>query len=175
MEVRGAWFMWSEDFPDAKKTIRPTVYLLDEVNNILYVAQGGNTNAGSPSNNFGFLAEYALSAAILEIDLDVINNQFGGSYTLPTLDDPTRPNLPDGTDVNDPFGGNDGLNQAKLVIGGPVQIYAPGFRLSYDLLITKTPGKSGRMYSIGNGGNAGWGGYPENEGHPKRYKQSPFI
>ncbi len=152
--------------PRAEENHSPNGLSLDEVNNILYVAQGGNTNAGSPSNNFGFLAEYALSAAILEIDLDMINSQFGGSYTLPTLNDPTRPNNPDGTDVGDPFGGNDGLNQAKLVIGGPVQIYAPGFRLSYDLLITKTPGKSGRMYTIGNGGNPGWGGYPENEGQP---------
>ncbi|HEY5919333.1 MAG TPA: hypothetical protein VIU13_18065, partial [Chryseolinea sp.] len=83
--------------PRCEENHSPNGLLLDEVNNILYVAQGGNTNAGSPSNNFGFLAEYALAAAILSIDLDVINNQFGGSYTLPTLDDPTRPNLPDGT------------------------------------------------------------------------------
>ena len=152
--------------PRCEENHSPNGLVLDEVNNILYVAQGGNTNAGSPSNNFGFLGEYALSAAILSIDIDMINQQFGGSYTLPTLDDPTRPNNPDGSDVNDPFGGNDGLNQAKLVIGGPVQIYAPGFRLSYDLLITKTPGRAGRMYTIGNGGNAGWGGYPENEGTP---------
>ena len=152
--------------PRCEENHSPNGLSLDEANNILYVAQGGNTNGGSPSNNFGFLAEYALAAAILSIDLDMINNQFGGSYTLPTLDDPTRPNSPDGTDVNDPFGGNDGLNQAKLVIGGPVQIYASGFRMSYDLLVTKTPGKTGRMYSIGNGGNPGWGGYPENEGTP---------
>ena len=152
--------------PRCEENHSPNGLVLDEVSNTLYVAQGGNTNAGSPSNNFGFLAEYALSAAILSIDLDVINAQYGGSYTLPTLDDPTRQNLPDGSDVNDPFGGNDGLNQAKLVIGGPVQIHAPGFRLSYDMLITKTPGRSGRMYTIGNGGNAGWGGYPENEGQP---------
>ena len=152
--------------PRCEENHSPNGLWLDEVNNILYLAQAGNTNAGSPSNNFGFLTEYALSAAILEIDLGMIDSQFGGSYTLPTLDDPTRPNLPDGTDVNDPFGGNDGLNQAKLIIGGPIQIYATGMRLSYDLLITKTPGKSGRMYTIGNGGNAGWGGYPENEGQP---------
>jgi hypothetical protein len=31
----------------------------------LYVAAGGNTNQGAPSNNFALLPEYALSAAIL--------------------------------------------------------------------------------------------------------------
>jgi len=35
-----------------------------------------------------------------------------------------------------PFGGQDGLNQAKLVPNGPVQVYAPGFRNPYDLVIT---------------------------------------
>jgi large repetitive protein len=138
---------------------------LDETNNILYVAQGGNTNAGSPSNNFAFLCEYALSAAILAIDLNMIESQFGGTYLLPTLDDPTRPNTgPNGSDENDPFGGNDGLNQAKLVVGGPVQIYSPGYRNPYDLLITEAPGKEGRMYTIDNGANVGWGGHPDQEG-----------
>src|SRR5688572_18943454 len=167
-KVGGTWQMVHvvRGLPRAEENHSPNGLSLDEANNILYLAQGGNTNAGSPSNNFGFLAEYALSAAILEIDVDMINSQFGGSYTLPTLDDPTRANNPNGTDVGDPFGGNDGLNQSKLIIGGPVQIYATGFRLSYDLLITKTPGKAGRMYTIVNGGNPGWGGYPENEGQP---------
>lgn len=85
-------------------------------------------------------------------------------YNLPTLDDPTRANNPDGSDVNDPFGGNDGLNQAKIVAGGPVQIYSSGFRNAFDLVITKTPGKAGRMYTIDNGANQGWCGYPQNEG-----------
>jgi hypothetical protein len=138
---------------------------LDEVNNMLYVAQGGNTNAGAPSFNFASLCEYALSGAILKIDLSMIESQFGGSYILPTLDDPSRPNTgPNGTDSNDPFGGNDGFNQAKLVIGGPVQIYSPGYRNPYDLVITKTPGKEGRMYSVDNGANIGWGGHPDQEG-----------
>jgi hypothetical protein len=56
------------------------------------------------------------------------------------------------------------MNQSKIVLGGPVQVYASGFRNAYDLLITKTPGKAGRMYSIDNGGNQGWGGFPDNEG-----------
>jgi hypothetical protein len=127
---------------------------LDPVTNTLYVAVGGNTNEGAPSNNFAFLPEYALSAAVLTVDLDAIGN---GTYDLPTLDDDTRPGNPD---ANDPFGGNDGKNQAKLVPGGPVQVYAPGFRNAYDLEITT----SGRMYTIDNGGNAGWGDVPVNEG-----------
>jgi Malectin domain/Bacterial Ig-like domain/Kelch motif/Abnormal spindle-like microcephaly-assoc'd, ASPM-SPD-2-Hydin len=127
---------------------------LDPVTNTLYVAVGGNTNEGAPSNNFALLPEYALSAAILAIDLNAIGNT---TYDLPTLDDDTRTGT---SDANDPFGGNDGKNQAKLVSGGPVQVYAPGFRNSYDLAITT----SGRMYTIDNGGNAGWGDVPLNEG-----------
>ena len=147
---------------------------LDPVTNTLYVAQGGNTNAGGPSINFAYMCETALSAAILSIDLDAIEalpvktDPYGQKYLydLPTLDDPnpSRAHNPDGSDVNDPFGGNDGLNQAKLVPGGPVQVYSPGWRNPYDLVITKTPGREGRMYSFDNGANVGWGGYPKNEG-----------
>jgi len=127
---------------------------LDAATNTLYIAQGGNTNMGAPSNNFAFLPEYALSAAILKVDLGAIGNT---TYDLPTLDDDSRPGNPD---ANDPFGGDNGKNQAKIVPGGPVQVYAPGFRNPYDLLITQ----SGRMYTIDNGANAGWGDVPINEG-----------
>jgi hypothetical protein len=127
---------------------------LDAGTNTLYIAQGGNTNAGAPSNNFGLLPEFALSAAILKIDLGAIGNT---TYDLPTLDDESRAGNPD---ANDPFGGDNGKNQAKLVPGGPVQVYAPGFRNPYDLLIAN----SGRMYTIDNGANAGWGDVPINEG-----------
>jgi len=137
---------------------------LDEVNQILYLAVGGHTNAGAPSNNFAFLTEYALSAAILKIDLKKIDQEFNGSYTLPTLDDPARPNQTDGSDLYDPWGGNDGLNQAKVVDGGPVQIHSPGYRNAYDLVLTKTPGKENRLYTIDNGANGGWGGHPDKEG-----------
>jgi N-acetylneuraminic acid mutarotase len=127
---------------------------LDTQTNTLYVAQGGNTNRGATSNNFALLPEFALSAAILKVDLDAIGNS---TYDIPTLNDEDRSGSPD---VNDPFGGNDGKNQAKLVPGGPVQVHAPGFRNPYDVLIHS----SGRMYSIDNNGNAGWGDIPINEG-----------
>ena len=122
--------------------------------NTLYVAQGGNTNKGGPSNNFALLPEYALSAAILSVSLPAIG---AGTYDLPTLDDPTRTGTPD---AGDPFGGNDGANQARLPTTGPVKVYAPGFRNAYDVLVTST----GKMYSIDNGGNGGWGGVPIGEG-----------
>ncbi|GAB4093029.1 malectin domain-containing carbohydrate-binding protein [Flaviaesturariibacter terrae] len=140
---------------------------LDESTNTLFVAVGGFTNAGSPSTNFNYTCEYALSAAVLSINLNTIlamPTKGSGSntykYDLPTLDDPTRANNPDGSDVNDPFGGNDGLNQAMLVAGGPVQIYSSGYRNAYDLVLTKAR----RLYTIDNGANQGWGGYPAGEG-----------
>src|SRR6185436_5489872 len=98
---------------------------LDPATNTLYIAQGGHTNMGAPSHNFAMLPEYALSAAILSVNLNAIGNT---TYDLPTLDDETRPGV---NDSNDPFGGNDGKNQAKLVPGGPVQVYSSGFRNPY--------------------------------------------
>jgi len=126
----------------------------------LYLAQGGHTNMGAPSNSFAYQPEYALSGAILSIDLSTIGST---TYDLPTLDDPTRANV-GAEDDGDPFGGNDGLNQAKLLVGGPVQIYSPGYRNAFDLVITSTPGREGRMYTIDNGPNNNWGGPPINEG-----------
>ena len=154
---------------------------LDQATNTLYLAVGGNTNAGAPSQNFASLTEYAYSCAILTIDLTAIDNlpslidSNTGSiykYDLPTLDDPDRANTSGNNDINDPWGGNDGLNQAKLVEGGPVQIYATGFRNAYDLLITRLPGKEGRMYTVDNGANGGWGGHPDGEGPPVNGKSS---
>ncbi len=93
-------------------------------------------------------------------------------YDLPTLNDPDRaditnvsPNFPykaghplfNATiDVGDPFGGNNSLNQAFAEPGGPVQIFSPGFRNAYDVLVTT----DGKIYSSDNGPNTGWGGPP---------------
>ncbi|QNF34068.1 choice-of-anchor D domain-containing protein [Adhaeribacter swui] len=158
-------------FPRSEENHSTNGMQLDAQTNTLYLTIGGFTNAGAPSANFAYICEYALSAAIVAIDLTKIealpvkgsgNTKY--KYDLPTVDDPTRSNNADGSDVGDPFGGNDGLNQAKIVIGGPVTIHSTGYRNAYDLVITKTPGKARRMYTVDNGPNQGWGGGPANEG-----------
>ena len=138
--------------------------VVDPATNTLLIAQGGNTNRGAPSHNFALLPEFALSAAIISVDLDAIGSS---TYDLPTLDDEGRPGSPD---ANDPFGGNNGKNQARIVPGGPVQIYAPGFRNPYDLVMTE----SGNMYTIDNGGNAGWGGPAQPDDASGTCTNSPF-
>ncbi|NHE57394.1 malectin domain-containing carbohydrate-binding protein [Cyclobacterium plantarum] len=146
----------------------------------LLVASGGLTNAGAPSKNFTYITEYALSAAILSIDLEAIealptktDSHSGRSfkYDIPTLDDPSRenvngiynPNDPnyDGIDVNDPFGGNDGLNMGMVTENGPVQIFSPGYRNSYDLVVTEDR----KLFVTDNGANINWGGLPLGEGN----------
>ncbi len=100
--------------------------IIDTAANMLYVAQGGHTNGGGPWFLFGYLTEYALSAAILSVDLNAIDTMpvlvdtFSSQkyvYDLPTVDDPTRDNANgiedpmtpgyDGIDINDPHGCND--------------------------------------------------------------------
>jgi hypothetical protein len=152
--------------PRSEENHSPNGMQLIASTNTLLLAEGGITNAGSPSTNFNYACEFAYSAAILSINLNAINampTQGSGNtafkYDLPTVDDPNRSNV-GSNDVNDPFGGDEGLNMAKIVPGGPVQVYAPGFRNAYDLVITQ----AGRLYTIDNGANQGWGGYPDHEG-----------
>lgn len=116
---------------------------------VLYVAQGGMTNMGAPSQVFAYAPEYALSAAILSIDLTAIGNT---TYDLPTLDPAHHP--------NSPFGGDFGKNQAIEVAGGPVQLYATGFRNPYDVIISS----KGIMYSSDNGAGPHQGDIPINNG-----------
>ncbi len=120
----------------------------------LYAAQGSNSNAGAPSQKFAKLPQYALAGAVLTVDLAAIGDT---TYDLQTLDDDTRPGK---SDDGDPFGGNDGKNQARLVSGAPVALYATGFRNPYDLVLTER----GRLLTVDNGMNEGWGGLPTGEG-----------
>ncbi|WP_224484392.1 PKD domain-containing protein [Robertkochia aurantiaca] len=93
-------------------------------------------------------------------------------YDLPTLNDPERTDInnthPDfpytanhplynaTIDLGDPFGGNNGLNQSFPEAGGPVQIFSPGYRNAYDVVVTQ----NGNIYTYDNGPNSGWGGPP---------------
>lgn len=160
-KTNGTWLKQDlvRGLPRSEENHSPNGLEYDPVNNYLYMAQGGNTNMGAPSNNFVYLPEYAYSTAILRINLSAIGST---TYDLPTLDDETRANVsgkPAGyVDPNDPFGGNDGKNQAILVANGPVQIYSPGWRNNYDVIIAQ----NGKMYSFDNGPNSGWGGPPSN-------------
>ncbi|MGD1870798.1 MAG: malectin domain-containing carbohydrate-binding protein, partial [Neomegalonema sp.] len=155
-----------------------------EQREIMYVMSGGHDNKGAPSNNFAYTPEYYYSAALLRVDLtqladiETTEGLKGGTayvdeyvYALPTLDDPTRTNTNgvtgDGAqdsaggttgaadaEAADTFGGNDGRNQAKFDDGGPVQVYSPGYRNAYDVVITE----GGNIYTFDNGPNNGWGG-----------------
>ncbi|QZP38110.1 malectin domain-containing carbohydrate-binding protein [Halobaculum magnesiiphilum] len=129
----------------------------------LYAAQGGHTNKGAPGDNFGHTPEYALSAAILEIDLAQIEGMSADSHQTYDSDYPDLPfyyALPTiGDDEVLPFGGDDGANQAELVEDGPVQIYSPGYRNPYDLVVAE----SGQVYVADHGPNGGWGGQPADQ------------
>ena len=135
--------------PRSRTDHAPNGLWLDEDSRVLYLTVGGNTNSGAPSDHFDTLSEYALSASILEIDLDGLP---GIPYDLPTLDDEDRPGP---QDSNDPFGGNGGKNQAILSEQGPVRLYASGLRNAYRLVRV-----AGAFYTIDNGPNQYLGGPP---------------
>ncbi|MGE0580404.1 malectin domain-containing carbohydrate-binding protein, partial [Reyranella sp.] len=161
--------------PRSEENHSPNGMVLSADGTKLYLAQGGNTNNGAPSHFFSNTPEYALTGAVLEIDLaalaampDKIFTYAPGvtsvyKYDLPTLDDPTVANngasgneTSAGLDVGGPFGGNDGLNQAVLPADAPLRIYATGLRNAYDLVLTE----AGKFFTIDNGPNSDLGGVP---------------
>ncbi len=156
-------------------------------NTYLLLQQGGNANKGAPSNNFAGTSETFLSASLLIVDLtqlEAMEAANGGPYLdtregsvkyiydLPTLNDPSRPDITNSSpnfpyqaghplynatiDIGDPFGGNNSLNQAFPEPGGPVQIFSPGYRNAYDVVVTA----DGRIFAGDNGPNTNWGGQP---------------
>ncbi|MEL7447133.1 MAG: hypothetical protein AAGK02_15205, partial [Pseudomonadota bacterium] len=150
----------------------------------LLISVGGFTNAGAPSQNLVYTPEYYLSGAILEVDVNAIEalpTDTDGEgqaykYDLPTLgiergprdeiDGETVDGVGFSKNADNPFGGNDGYNQAYLESGGPVEIFATGFRNAYDVEVyVLKPGDTGyvegeqnfRVYTWDNGANNGWG------------------
>ena len=81
----------------------------------------------------------------------------------------TIPPAPGRADPGDPFGGAGGANQARLVPGGPVTVYAPGFRNPYDVVLTA----AGRLYTVDNGANPGWGDAPGPRRRPLHQRAPP--
>ena len=178
-------------FPRSEENHSVNGLVIDDNSNTLYLMVGGITNKGAPGNNFSGTPEYALSAAMVSVNLNAINSMpvYTDSrtntkfiYDIPTLDDPSRSNItnshPDfpypsnhpsynsSIDPGDPFGGNNGLNQARWVPGGPVQVYSGGYRNAYDVVLSE----SGKLYTYDNGPNGGWGGLPKiytSNGTPK--------
>ena len=149
-------------------------------NGNLLLSVGGFTNSGAPSQNLVYTPEYYLSAAIIEIDVNTIeglDSQFENGqeykYDLPTLGilREERDGDVDGEgfakNATNPFGGNDGYNQAYLEQGGPIEIFATGFRNAYDVeVVVLQPGDVGyvegsdtnyRVYTWDNGANNNWG------------------
>jgi hypothetical protein len=152
-----------EGLPRSEENHASNGMALDPASQTLYIAQGGNTNMGAPSTLFANLPEVALSAAILAVKLNAPALQ-SPPYQLPTLHDDSR--TPAQEAATDPFGGDNGRNQALLPGRGaptdnaPVTVYAPGFRNPYDVVRTS----AGQLYTIDNGSNAGWGALPAGEG-----------
>jgi hypothetical protein len=157
----GSWDhdMLVRGLPRSEQNHATNGVVLDGSANVLYVSQGGMSGAGAPNDKFAFTPEYALSAAILEIDLgqlesnhdpkDAANVDAQYLYDVPTVDES------DGV-----FGGEDGQDMAVFAPTDPVDVYAPGFRNSYDLTLTE----DGRLYATDNGVGGGWGLPPVNEG-----------
>jgi hypothetical protein len=146
--------------PRSRYDHAPNGLALDAASNTLYLSVGANTNLGAPASPFFLLPEYALSGAILAIDLDRLGD---ATHDLPTLDDPDRPGS---HDAGDPFGGHGGLNQAFLDPEGPVTLYATGLRNAYDLVFTPIG-----LFTVDNGPNETFGGFPVNADSPQSANQ----
>lgn len=151
-------------------------------NTYILLTVGGNTNKGAPSNNFAGTPEYMTSGSVFIVNLTQLENMpvyvdprtnTEYIYDLPTINDPTRIDIdnthsqfpyPPGhpmhnatIDLGDPFGGNNGLNQAFLEPGAPIEAFSRGYRNAYDVVVTE----SGRIYLSDNGPNGLWGGLPK--------------
>lgn len=152
--------------------------VLDEAAGTLLLQVGGHTNNGAPSKFFAYTGEYALSGAVLELDLVALDalptriDPQGGQndtqrfykYDLPTLDDPNIPNdgvreYANGMDVAGPWGGNDGLNMAILPADAPLRLFADGLRNPFDL----AQRADGTLWTVDNGSNGGLGNAPNRE------------
>ena len=125
--------------------------LIDDVRDRLYVAQGGMTNMGAPSARFGNAPEYALSGAILSIDLSTGSAEAHTTFPLST----TNSVLGRMTEVILSEAMTAGTRRSSSP-AGPVQLLGTGLRNPYDVVLTR----KGLVYTIDNGPDWFWGGAP---------------
>lgn len=105
----------------------------------LYIAIGGNTNAGVPACNMGGVPESPLSAAVLKAEIS--KPGFNGAIRYLKSSD--------GSESNDQVvGGN-----VDVAPGVDVRVYASGLRNPFELVFTT----KGHIYSMDNGANTGFG------------------
>ena len=115
--------------------------------NLLFIAQGGNTNYGAPSGSFGNRGEVLMSGAILVADVSKIGS---GINVQPKVEGGTTYEITNNTLLGNP---SDSL---------PVRVYATGLRNPYDLVWTT----AGKLFATDNGGNVGFGTTPACGGAP---------
>ena len=97
---------------------------------------------GAPSNNFANLPEYALSAAILSVDLDAIGN----THLRPARPSTTsRPGRRD--DANDPSAATTARTRRSSCRAARCRSTRPASATPTTCVLTE----SGRMYTIDNG------------------------
>ncbi|MGI0493000.1 malectin domain-containing carbohydrate-binding protein [Alkalinema pantanalense CENA528] len=116
-------------------------------NGDLYIAVGGNTNAGITNNAIGGLPESPLSASVLKATIS--KPDFNGKIEYKLPDDFLAPDgLTFDPALSQVFG-----DLAKVKDGVDVSVFAAGLRNPYDLVWTTT----GKLYATDNGSNPGFG------------------
>ncbi len=108
-------------------------------NGDLYIAVGGNTNAGIPDCNIGGTDESPLSAAVLKAEIS--KPDFNGEVVY--VESATG-----AVSMDQVYGGI-----VDVADGVDVHVFGAGFRNPFDLVFTQ----SGRLYNTENGPNLGFG------------------
>ena len=113
----------------------------------LYIAVGGNTNAGITNSALGGIPESPFSAAVLKADIREAN--FNGQIEYNLIDgfDPP-PGLPFDASDSQTWG-----DKVTVASGVDVRVYSAGLRNPYDIVFTT----DGLLYATDNGPNQGFG------------------
>lgn len=105
----------------------------------LFIAVGGNTNAGIPDCNIGGLQESPLSGAVLKAEISKPNFNGNILYRLTSS----------GAQNNDQVSGG----VVDVIPGVDVRVFAHGLRNTFDIEFTQ----EGRLYAVDNGADPGFG------------------